>query len=142
MAQREIVVLGASMGGIPVLKTLLGRLPTEFPASLIIVQHLSPTHPSRLAEILNKVGPLSAEPAQDGQPICPGRVYVAPQDHHLMLESGRLRLTRGPRENRQGKALQQLLAAENGLFPPGGTNSEKVKMRAKSRSTGQEPITP
>ncbi len=101
----NIVVIGASAGGLEVLRGIVRRLPADMPAALFVVRHTSPLTPSVLPGILDGAGSLTAIEAADNMPIAPGRIYVAPPDHHMLIEPGRLHLTRGPRENRQRPAI-------------------------------------
>lgn len=100
MLKREIIVIGASAGGLEALKKLVAQLPSNFPAAVFIVWHISPEYPSMLPQILNRACPLSVAHAIDTEAIQPGRIYVAPPDHHLLVESGHVRVTHGPKENR------------------------------------------
>ncbi|MFL6215989.1 MAG: chemotaxis protein CheB [Blastocatellia bacterium] len=97
--RRDIIVIGGSSGSIEPLKTLVKGLPANFSASIFIVSHTSPDHESYLGEILRRLGDLPAASAVHGEAIRPGRIYVAPPDHHLIVEQGYLRLWRGPKEN-------------------------------------------
>jgi two-component system, chemotaxis family, protein-glutamate methylesterase/glutaminase len=106
--QRDIVVVGASAGGVEALRTLAERLPPELPAAVFVVLHVLPSGTSVLAEILDRSSPLSAVAASDGDPIERGRIYVAPPDHHMLIERDRVRLTRGPRENGHRPAADPL----------------------------------
>jgi two-component system, chemotaxis family, protein-glutamate methylesterase/glutaminase len=108
MANRDIVVIGASAGGIEVLLQLVKTLPAEFPGSLLIVQHLAPYFKSELDAILNRVGPLRASFPQDGEPLQKGHIYVAPPDHHLLVENDRVHVARGPKENRFRPSIDAL----------------------------------
>src|SRR5437763_1885195 len=99
MAGRDIIVVGASAGGVEVLAQLARGLPPDLPAALFVVCHFPPESRSFLPHILSRAGPLPAAHPADGEPVVPGRIYVAPPDHHLLLEPGRVRLRRGPREN-------------------------------------------
>src|SRR5262245_19279854 len=108
MARKDIVVIGASAGGMEALQTLVSRLPADLPASVFIVWHLSPGMKSILPEILNRSGRLPAAHPRDGDPIAPGRIYVAPNDHHMLLEKGYIRVTKGPKENRFRPAVDPL----------------------------------
>jgi two-component system chemotaxis response regulator CheB len=65
MANRDIITIGASAGGVETLMNLVAGLPADLPASIFIVQHLSPETPSALAEILVNRGPLPVETATD-----------------------------------------------------------------------------
>jgi two-component system chemotaxis response regulator CheB len=64
--------------------------------------------PSRLPDVLQRAGPLDATAALDGAPLERGRIYIAPPDSHLLIEPGRLRLSRGPKENRTRPAINPL----------------------------------
>ncbi len=87
--------MAASAGGLSALTAVLSEFPADFPASVAIVQHIEPHHRSMLAEILGRSCPLPVRQAADGQPFEAGVVYVAPPDHHLLVESDRtLSLTR------------------------------------------------
>ena len=105
---RAVVAVGASAGGIEALRTLLGRLPADFPAAVLVVVHLGRDSPSMLARVLSRASGLPVEPATDGAPLRGGLVTVARQDHHLVVRDGHLRLGRGPRENRHRPAVDPL----------------------------------
>jgi two-component system chemotaxis response regulator CheB len=99
LMRRDIIVIGGSSGSLGPLKAMVRELPADFPASIFIVNHVSPTHESYLGAILMRHGRLPAATAVHGEAIRPGRIYVAPPDHHLIIEHGYLRLWRGPKEN-------------------------------------------
>ena len=80
-------------------------LPADLPASLFVVMHTAPESPALLAEILEHLGKLPATTAKDGEHIRPGTIYVAPPDRHLLVEPNRVRVTRGPKENRFRPAI-------------------------------------
>jgi two-component system chemotaxis response regulator CheB len=96
----DVIVVGASAGGIRALKSVLAGLPAELPASVLAVVHIPAHTDSVLPTILSGAGPLPAKAAEDGERLEKGKIYVAPPDRHLLVERGQLRLTRGPRENR------------------------------------------
>src|SRR5262245_31101046 len=109
MAGRDIIVVGASAGGIDVLARLAAGLPAGFPASIFVVCHFPPGGRSILPEILSRAGPVLAAHPADGSQFYPGHIYVAPPDRHLLLEPGnQLRLSRGPRENHHRPAVDPL----------------------------------
>jgi two-component system, chemotaxis family, protein-glutamate methylesterase/glutaminase len=83
----EIVVVAASAGGIGALTSVLSALPADFPAPIVVVQHLSRDHPSMLAGILDRRSPLTVQEAQDGETLRAGTVYIAPPDHHVLVTS-------------------------------------------------------
>src|SRR5690242_6763039 len=96
---RDIVTVAASAGGFEPLRTLLGQLPADFPASVLVVLHIPATGGRALPCILDRAGILLAAAAVDGEPLQPGRVYVAPPDLHLLVVDGRVRTSRGARQN-------------------------------------------
>lgn len=100
MSKHDIVVIGASAGGLEALKQLVTRLPSNFPCALFIVWHVAPQYPSMLPQILERICPLPVAHAIDKEAIQPGRIYVAPPNHHLLLKAGHVRVTHGPKENR------------------------------------------
>jgi two-component system chemotaxis response regulator CheB len=100
------------------LKRLVSALPADLPAALFIVLHRPPDHPSLLAEILQRVGPLDVAHAIDDESIVPGRIYVAPPDRHLLIEQGHIRLTNGPKENRFRPAIDPLFRSAASSFGP------------------------
>ncbi|MCH5598844.1 chemotaxis protein CheB [Niabella ginsengisoli] len=108
MSRRNIIVIGASTGGFEAIQKLVSGLPRHLPASVFIVWHISPEVRGLLPTVLNKYDTLPAVNAFDGQLIEEGHIYVAPPDHHLILEEGRMRITRGPKENRFRPAVDPL----------------------------------
>jgi two-component system chemotaxis response regulator CheB len=101
-------VIGGSAGSIEVLAELVGGLPPDFPGSIFVVVHFPGSVTSTLPRILSRAGPLPAHHPRDGEPIEPGRIYVAPPDCHLQISDGCVRLTRGPKENGHRPALDPL----------------------------------
>lgn len=85
-----VVAIAASAGGIPALRIVLGGLPADFPAAILIVQHLEPTRVSQLAHILARETGLRVQQAAAKQVITAGEVYIAPPNYHLVVTSGRL----------------------------------------------------
>lgn len=116
--QRDIVVVGASAGGVNALKQLVSELPVGFPASIFIVQHTSPTSPGLMADILESLCALPVTFPRDGEAIQSSHVYVAPPDYHLVLEEGRIRVTRGPRENRFRPSIDVLFRSAAWTYGP------------------------
>src|SRR6266542_5287729 len=100
MPKRDIVVIGASSGGMDALKELVRGLPAGLPAAVFIVWHIAPESPNLLPELLAKITPLNVTAARNDEPIVPGTIYVAPADRHLLVAAGRVRVTYGPKENR------------------------------------------
>jgi two-component system chemotaxis response regulator CheB len=105
---RDIIVIGASAGGVPALKTFFQHFNPVVPVSVFVVLHFPSDGRSMLPEILSTQTSLSVHHAIDGERIEPRNVYVAPPDHHLIIEFGHMHLTRGPKENRARPALNPL----------------------------------
>jgi two-component system chemotaxis response regulator CheB len=95
----DIIVIGASAGGIEACHQLLKLLPSDIRASIFIVVHVSPRSPSVLAQIFGRGVQLPVKNPTDGESMERGRVYVAPANHHLILKPGVIRLGRGPQEH-------------------------------------------
>jgi two-component system chemotaxis response regulator CheB len=108
MTARNIVVVGSSAGGVEALQRLCAGLPADFPGSIFVAQHLSPSARSMLPILLDRAGPLPALSPVDGQAIEPGHVYVAAPDYHMLLRPDRILMRRGPYENRTRPAVNAL----------------------------------
>jgi chemotaxis response regulator CheB len=106
--RRDLVVIGASAGGVEVLTRVVKDVPTDLPAAICIVLHISPGSPSMLAHILGRAGQMPCRPARDGEPLRQGTILVAPPDHHLAIEDSQVRLSVGPRENGHRPAIDVL----------------------------------
>jgi two-component system chemotaxis response regulator CheB len=85
----DIVAIASSAGGVTALSELLAELPSSFPCTILIVQHLSPNYVSHLAEILARKAELPVKPAENGEKARPGTIYVAPPDQHLLISADR-----------------------------------------------------
>jgi two-component system, chemotaxis family, protein-glutamate methylesterase/glutaminase len=88
------------------------------PAALFIVCHFPPSRRSMLPEILSRAGPLLATHPAHGAPIYPGQIYVAPPDHHMLLQVGTIELTQGPREDRHRPAIDPLFRSAARTYGP------------------------
>ena len=84
----EIVAFAASAGGLKALTDVLAALPRDFPAAIVVVQHLDPRHRSLMAEILGKRTALRVSEAREGDRLEPGRAYIAPPNQHLLVNPG------------------------------------------------------
>lgn len=118
MENRNIIVMGASAGGVEALKNIVVNLPADLAAAIFIVWHIAPEAQGILPEILNQLKTLPAAHAIDKEPIRMGRIYVAPPDQHLLLEPEQVRLTRGPRENRFRPAVDPLFRSAAFAYGP------------------------
>jgi len=114
----NIIVIGASAGGVEPLRDLVRALPADLQAAIFIVMHVSPLNPSVLPNILSTQGRMKVSAAVDGESIQPSRVYVAQPDLHLLVEPGYIRLTRGPRENRHRPAIDPLFRTAARAYGP------------------------
>jgi two-component system chemotaxis response regulator CheB len=90
------------------LEKVVSGLPADLPATVFVVWHLPPGIKSVLPNVLSRAGPLPASNPQDGDPILPGHIYIAPSDHHILVERGFMRVTKGPKENRFRPAVDPL----------------------------------
>lgn len=118
MVKRDIIVIGSSAGGVYALKELVAGLPADLPAAIFIVQHVSADSPSHLPAILNFSGKLRAAHPADGEPIQRGHIYVAPPDHHLLLEQERVLVKRGSQENRFRPSIDALFRSAAYTYGP------------------------
>lgn len=104
---QTVVVIGTSAGGVEALLQLVAALPADLPAPVFIVLHIG-SHKSDLPWLLDRLGGLPAFHASDGEHFAPGRIYVAPPDHHMVIEDDHISLTKGPRENWARPAIDPL----------------------------------
>jgi two-component system, chemotaxis family, protein-glutamate methylesterase/glutaminase len=114
---QAIVVIGASEGGVRAMRSLAAGLLPDLDAALFVVLHIG-AHKSQLPWLLNHQGPFQAVHAKNGQPIAPRMMYVAPPDHHLLVEPGYMRLAKGPRENWARPAIDPLFRSAAQAYGP------------------------
>jgi two-component system, chemotaxis family, protein-glutamate methylesterase/glutaminase len=110
-SQRDLVVIGASAGGVETLKRVVAGLPADLPAAICIVLHIAPDSPSLLAQVLARAGPLPCRAARDDDPLRHGEILVAPPDRHLVVEDKHVNLSAGPRQNRHRPAVDVLFCS-------------------------------
>ncbi|KMO18787.1 glutamate methylesterase [Methylobacterium platani JCM 14648] len=112
-----MVVIGGSAGAVAPLRAILAGLPPDGPAAYLVVLHMASG--GRLAARLGaNPGPLPLVTAEDGLAIRPGHVYLAAADRHLLVETGRVRLGRGPRENTSRPAIDALFRSAALAYGP------------------------
>lgn len=114
MPGHDIIVIGASAGGVEAVRELVASLPSDLPVAIFIVIHIPPHSTSFLPEILNRVqkqhngGSLRADHPQNGELIQHGQIYIAPPDYHMLIKPGYIRLVQGPHENGTRPAVDPL----------------------------------
>lgn len=109
MANRDLVAIGTSAGGVDALVFLARNFPPQFPAAILVTIHLPSQTNSSLDEILTRAGPLPAEFASHGQRFRTGHVYIAPAGRHLLIDGEHLSLGIGPRENNVRPSIDPML---------------------------------
>ena len=85
----DVVALASSAGGLRALLAILSRLPADFPAATVVVQHLDPRHRSLMAHILSRHTELRVKQAEEGDRLEPATVYIAPPNSHLLVNPDR-----------------------------------------------------
>jgi two-component system chemotaxis response regulator CheB len=118
LPQRDIIVIGGSAGSFEPLKNIVASLPASFPGSILVVIHVMADFPSLLEEHLGSNSHLPVSQAADQEPIRRGHIYVARPDYHLTIEAGRMRVVRGPRENRHRPAIDPLFRSAARVYGP------------------------
>jgi two-component system chemotaxis response regulator CheB len=118
MAMRDIVVVGASAGGVEALRGLAAGLPANLRAAVFVVLHVPPQGESHLPHILSRTGALQAMLAQDGEEIRYGRILIAPPDRHLLLTQDQVHVVYGPRQNHFRPAVDPLFRSAALAFGP------------------------
>jgi two-component system chemotaxis response regulator CheB len=108
MAHRDIIAIGASLGGVEAIPRLFETLPADLPAAVFVVLHMHDSGPSRLLEIVRRASSFPVKNAVDGERIEPGQAYFAVPGRYLMLQSGRIRLTGGPRDSHARPSINVL----------------------------------
>lgn len=149
---RDIIVIGASAGGVQALTTLVAALPPKLPAAVFIVLHIPAEHPSLLPAILSRDARMRVDHAKNAERIERGRIYVAPPDRHLLIENSNIRLVHGPKENFHRPSIDTLFRSAArwagprviGVVLTGARDDGTVGMRAIKQQGGitivQDPI--
>ncbi len=119
MPGHDVIVIGASAGGVEALKQLVANLPADLPAAVCVVLHVSSHGTSVLPAILRRAGRLPAEHVDAPQLLEPGRIYVAPPNKHLLIKSGFVSATHGATENGHRPAVDPLFRTAARTYGPG-----------------------
>jgi len=109
--RRDIVVLGASAGGIQALLSLLSKLPADFEGALLVVVHRNPLYGGPLQQVLGYRSLVPVVEPRGGEPVQPRTVYIAPRDHHMTVGAGAIRLDRGAKQHHTRPAVDPLFAS-------------------------------
>jgi two-component system chemotaxis response regulator CheB len=144
MAARDIIVIGASAGGVETLPKFFEGLNGDLPTAFFVVMHMAPHSKSVMPDLIQRSTRLRAEHAQDNKPFQKGRIYVAPPDCHLLIEKKRVRLSHGAKENRHRPAIDPLFrtaAAHHGaqvigILLTGTMDDGSLGLREIKRSKG------
>jgi two-component system chemotaxis response regulator CheB len=118
MFGHDIIVIGASAGGVDALPRLIGSLPADLPAAVFVVLHIPAQGRDLLPELIRRTASLSAAHAVNGEKVRPGHVYLAQPDHHLQIDGPRVRVTRGPRENFHRPSIDALFRSAADSYGP------------------------
>jgi two-component system, chemotaxis family, protein-glutamate methylesterase/glutaminase len=122
MQRCEIVVIGSSTGGPQALTAVLTKLPADFPAPIVVVQHMPPIFTNHLANRLNQDCALEVLEAKGGETLRPGQVLIAPGDFHLELQRQGLQVrtttNRNPPENSCRPAVDVLFRSAAAVYGP------------------------
>jgi two-component system chemotaxis response regulator CheB len=115
---KKVVVVGTSAGGLYAIKSLISQLQEKFEAPILIVQHISADATGNvLLDALNKLGSLTCEHAVSGTSLQNGHIYLAPSDHHMMIDDDeRILITKGAQENRSRPAIDPLFRSAAAVF--------------------------
>jgi two-component system chemotaxis response regulator CheB len=116
MAKRDIIVIGASAGGVEALKEVVAGLPAALPAAVLVVLHVPSHVRSELPSILARTSRMPVAHARGDGPLAHGTITIAPPDHHLTIRGDEVHLSRGPRVNGHRPAVDPLFqtAARSG----------------------------
>jgi two-component system chemotaxis response regulator CheB len=116
--RRDIVVVGASAGGVEALQTLVGGFPADLTAAVFVVLHIPANGPRALAAILGRAGPLPAAEAEERAIPRPGTVRVAVPGRHLVFARQRVRLSQDPAVNGHRPSIDALFCSAAEVFGP------------------------
>lgn len=117
----RVIVIGTSAGGLSALKKLIGQLPKDFSLPILVVRHVSPDATGNVVlDELNKLNTIQCQHAKNGGSLKPGHLYLAPSDHHLLIDEHlKMLVTKGAHENRSRPAIDPLFRSAAVAFGAG-----------------------
>ncbi len=115
----QVIVIGASAGGLDPVREVVSQLPRDFPTPVFVAMHIPAYAPSPLPEILSRAGSLPALHPEDHSKTEAGHIYVAPPDHHLLIDDGFVAVKRGPKENGFRPSIDALFRSAAYSYGPG-----------------------
>ncbi len=115
---RDIVVVGASAGGVDAVLELVAGLPADLPSAVFVVIHMQAGFASTLPELLTRRGQLKAAHAVHGEAVVSGKIYVAPPDTQLLIRGGYIEVVRGPKENGHRPSVDALFRTASQAYGP------------------------
>jgi two-component system chemotaxis response regulator CheB len=116
--KRNVIVIGASAGGVEALSRLFRGLPEDFPGVIAAVIHRSPIYNSHLAEVLGRNVNLPILEPRDKTSVKPGTIYLGPRDHHMVFVNGHIEVNRGPKEHFTRPACDPLFHSASKKYGP------------------------
>ena len=108
---RDVIVIGASAGGVEALIQLFSALPAKLPAVIAVVIHRSPLYNLHLSKVLGRHAALPVREPELKESLTTGTIYLAPRDHHMLLKGKQIELNRGPKEHFTRPAVDPLFTS-------------------------------
>ena len=115
---RDVIVIGASAGGVEALMQLFSGLSADLPASIAVVIHRSPLFSLHLMQVLGRRSTLPVREPKPHETMMPGTIYLAPRDHHMLVKDNHIELSRGPKEHFTRPAVDPLFASAAAAYGP------------------------
>lgn len=113
---RDVIVIGASIGGVEALKWLCSELPADFPGVIGVVLHRSAMYETDTVGIYNKNGSIRVCEPSHLESLKPGTLYFAPRDRHMLFHRDVIELSHGPKEHFTRPAIDPLFVSASLSF--------------------------